>query len=424
MKIARLIIIIVSSTFTISVLYLNIRLSLYDYKSGHMTQDIIHQLNFLEHELKHHQLGERMQALFPEGLIFINALYGLAWSEIAFHDTNKKLKKKALKEALYAYQQINSPDARQLFDPELKPTNGIFYLGWNNYLLSKVLQIDTSFEGYKDYKIAYMDNCELIASALKQSKTPYLQSYQNQCWPADMCVAMASLSNYNRLYDERYNNIIAQWINDVKTITDPVTSLVPHSVDAINGHPVEGARGSSISLIIRLLSEVDTNFAKEQYKIYKQNFSSTTLGLPSILEYPRGLSGQGDIDSGPVILDVGFAGTIVSIGTYAVMSDYAKAEQQFQTVNTFGLGFKTKNKKKYLFGKIPIADAFIAWSRTALLQDQSKKYFSNILWPIKFHLLSVMAILIPWILLFRRKILHKSKMIYNYLNRIASNNID
>mgnify|MGYP007060707482 FL=1 len=143
-------------------------------------EDILLQLNFLEAELKTNDLGNRMQVIFPEGFVFSNVLYGLSWCEYGMSDTSESNKVRALNEALYAFNQINSENALSVFDPNMIPANGIFYLGWNNYLLSKILQLNSNFDGSEKLRSQFQFQCELIASSLLNSKTPFLQSYQNQ----------------------------------------------------------------------------------------------------------------------------------------------------------------------------------------------------------------------------------------------------
>lgn len=179
-------------------------------------------------------------------------------------------------------------------------------------------------------------------------------------WPADMTVAMASLSHKRLLGNQQYEGVVRDWINKLRLNLDPQTKLIPHQVDPRSGAIIEGARGSSISLMIRLLSEIDPVFAKEQYKHYQTHFVGTTLGLPSVTEYPNGHYGDGDIDSGPVVFGVGFAATIVSIGTHAALGNIRLADDQFNTINAFGFPFQSSNTKRYLLGQLPIADAFIA----------------------------------------------------------------
>lgn len=395
--------------FSILILWLNFKLHTENLSTDEKQKDILRQLNFIGSELKSNNLGNRMQELFPEGFVFTNALYGLAWCELANSDiaNDNNLKNNAINEALFAYNEINSDKAKSIFDKNLNPENGIFYIGWRNYLLSKILELDTTFVDSDNYKNIFTEQCDEISNALKQSSSPFLQSYDNQSWPADMFVAMASISNHDKTFKQKYENEKNEWIKNIKNKLDPKTKLLPHKVNSHTGETLEGARGSSISLIIRLLAEIDHEFANEQYQLYKLNFASTTFGLPSISEYPKGQTGDGDIDSGPVIFGVGFSGTIVSIGTFSILDDFDLAEQQYKTINAFGFSYKLEDEKKYVFGLMPLADAFIAWGRaTELNNNRLINHYSNT-WQIKFHLISSTILIILWVPFFHKKILSK-----------------
>jgi hypothetical protein len=403
--------------FSILIIWINLKLYDDNFNTQQKESDIILQLNFLNTELKNNDLGKRMQKLFPEGFVFTNVLYGLSWCELGISNPKKKTRERALSEALYSYNQINTTDTKSTFSSTVKPKNGIFYLGWNNYLLSKILVLDSNFENCETYKTIYKNQCELIVETLQNSNSPFLQSYENQSWPADMCVAMASVSNYEKIFNEKYKNTISDWVIKVKSKLDPKTKLIPHKVNSYNGETIEGARGCSISLILRLLSEIDLKFAREQYNVYQQNFVSTTFGLPSINEYPIGQSGFGDIDSGPVIFGVGFAGTIVSIGTFSVLGDNDLAENQYKTVNSFGMSYGSSNTKKYLFGQFPIADAFIAWSRSSGLYQTKNLNPSSNHWRFKFHLISIFTIAFFWFLFYSKTLYKKLKKMKNTSNQ-------
>lgn len=373
--------------------------------------DIKLQLNFLETELRQHMLAEKMQKMYPEGYVFINALYGLSWCELALSDPKKdsSLKRKALTEALYAYDNINSNKAQISFEPSLKPNNGIFYFGWKNYLLSKILTLDTTFANHKSYLDSCKHQCDIIQSILQNNKNPYLQSYSGQSWPADMFVAMASLSNCIKIFQSNYDAEIKEWILNVKDHLDSNTRLIPHSVDFKTGQSLQGARGSSMSLILRMLYEIDPKFALEQFNHFQTLFVTKTFGLPSIREYPVGQYGIGDVDSGPVIFGVGFSGTIVMIGTFALFENDNLARMQYKTINAFGFGNISAEEKKYIFGMLPIADAFIAWGRATELKFQDRFKKDTWRWTIKFHCISFFVISLLWIIYFRREIINKLK---------------
>ncbi len=402
----RFILLLIILLLSIPILWINIQLYSEKQSNAGKKADIQLQLNFLETELKHNNLGERMQQIFPEGLIFVNALYGLAWCELALYDTSDTaLKERAIQESLFAYNALNAEKARLNFPNDLTPSLGIFYNGWRNYLLSKILSVDTSFIHSEELIKTFKQQSDTIINALSQSESPFLESYHGASWPADMFVAMASISNHDKIFTPKYEPYIEKWLLDVRNSVDPTTNNIPHEVDSKTGKTIEGARGSSMGLILRMAGEIDQEFAQEQYMVMKDNFITKTVGLPSIREYPRGQEGPGDYDSGPVVFGIGFSATIVMIGTYALLGYDDLSSQQYTTINTFGIPIKSKIDKKYLFGKLPMADAFIAWGRATEL-NHSKDIISNktTFWRLPFQFISISILLVLWALFFRKQL--------------------
>lgn len=379
----------------IVIAWLNIRFynSYTNIKSG-KTQ-IIKQLNFLEFELKNNSLGDRMQQLYPEGKVFVNALYGLTWCELALQDSS--LKNKAIKEALFSYNQISDKATQLNFDKSLLPEHGVYYFGWKNYLLSKIFQLDTTFHGSDILISQFKYDCKQFIEQISIEERPYLESYIGLTWPADMVVSMVAVSNSNKLFSLGYEQIIKQWIEKTKLNLDPNTGLVPHCVDSKTNKMMEGARGSSSSLILRLLHEIDPSYSNELYPSYKNHLHSSFFGVPFIREYPKGQNGIGDIDSGPVIFGIGFAGTIVSIGSYSLHNDADLSRYQYNIIHTFGFTTETENSLRYLYGELPMADAFIAWSASSINSMRGlKKDTYN--YPMSFHCVSISLVVLIFIL--------------------------
>lgn len=393
------------ATITLIIFWINVKLYSENYTKPAVQKDIISQLNFLETELKTNNAGLKMQEIFPEGIVFINVLYGLSWAELANSDKkiDPKIKLKALNEAIYAYNQTDSDIVKSRFQKHLIPEYGVFYFGWKNYLLSKILQIDTTFENYLLYKREYVNNCIYLNDQIARFDTPYFESYSNQCWPADMFVAMASFANHDKIFKPKYAREINQWLAKVKGNLNIENQMIAHKVNTNFGGVLQKSRGSSLSLIIRMLSEIDKDFALQQYQLFERNFISSTFGLPSINEFPYGVVGNADIDSGPVILGVGFSATIVSIGTISIFDKNNLSDNLYKTINAFGFGNNYNNQKRYLFGKLPIADAFIAWGRaTNLINANSYKSDFNFYF-FKFHIISIFVIMVIWLLFLWKK---------------------
>jgi hypothetical protein len=357
----------------------------------------IKQLNYLGNEIHNNELGYRMQEIFPEGFVFTNVLYGLSCAEIAaktnFENEDQTYQ---LGEARFAFEEINSEYAKQNFIKSMSPEYGMYYIGWKNFLLGKIL----AAQKIKDSSevVLFKSYCNSISEAIKNNFYP--ASYPTSSWPADAAVGVASLKQHDLLFEPKYDSLIKDWVQKVKLNLDSISGLIPHEVDAANGEPIDVARGSSICLTLIFLSEIDSVFAKEQFDLFYEKFTITRFGLPFIREYPKGTRGHADIDSGPLILKVGFAGTIVATGTFMKFGEVETANRISACIESIGFPKTDGDQKKYLSGKLPIADAFIVWTRLQSYETIRNNYtFGSFL---MFHIYSFL-LLVFFIVLFYRK---------------------
>lgn len=316
----------------------------------------IKQLNYLQYELHSNNMDNKMQKLFPEGYVFCNVLYGLSWCELAENGSNSQIKKTAVREAIYALHKLELPAAVKAFNKDCSPEYGVFYQGWRNYLRAKILLLSK-----EDHNImgSFIKACSSIASAIDTIQTPFPESYKNASWPADVMPAIISLKIHDRLFNKQYTNTIQQWLKKVKQKQDPETGLIPHSSNSITGNMLIAPRGSSQSLMIRLLAEIDTTYAKQQYMIYKRLFLSNIGCISYVKEFHSNKNANGDVDSGPVLFGIGSAATITAIGTSSVCGDQIMSQKLKRSIDVTGIPFIFNNKRFYLMGTVPIADLFI-----------------------------------------------------------------
>jgi len=353
-------------------------------------QDVYYQLNFLKTALRN-GAGNDMQEVYPEGFIFINALYGLSWIDVISDlPRENELYQEGIKELSWVIKEVSSQQAKDIFHKELPLEYGAFYKGWVNYLIGKKLLIQKKEDINSEDSKIFKRNCHEISEALKSTNSPYLESYIGQKWPADGIIAVTSLKLYNQIYkSDKYEEQLKDWISNVKLKLDKKTGLIPHSVDAENDAIIEGARGSSQSLILNFIIE-NTTFSKQQFQSYKDHFLDWRMGMPGIREYPKGNWGRGDIDSGPVLLGIGGAASIVGQRTMAVYNDWGTYKGIRNCIETFGVGITSKKSKKYVFGQLPMADAFIAWSNSIEKSTIKGNDLRN--WRLKSQLLSLLLI--------------------------------
>ncbi len=326
--------------------------------------DVYAQLQFLKSE-SNHGAAERLQNDYPEGYVLFYAIYGLTWT--SFIDDMKPenaLYKEGITEIEKSLSAVKDSIALSRFQSYLPLEYGAFYRGWTNYLLGKYLALIPQEKRKKLDMLTFKQNCYDIACALEKNSHPFLETYSGSSWPADDVVAMASLKLHDKLYGSEYDVIIKKWLIDIQIHLDPDTKLIPHLFDGNNGKTLQGARGSSQTLMLPFLFELDTTLAKAHYEIYKSRFQFQNYGVCGIYEFPDGAHMEGDLDSGPVILGLGASATIASQRTFYVFGDRKQSKRFRNQHEMTGFPITINNKKRFLAGRMLMADVFIAWANS------------------------------------------------------------
>ncbi|MBK7974294.1 MAG: hypothetical protein IPK07_13790 [Deltaproteobacteria bacterium] len=328
--------------------------------------DLVPRLAFLEDELDQ-GAGERMQRLFPEGYVFMHALYGLAWANVAIAHgaAEPALRERGVAEARWAAERIDSDAGRASFDPSLDPPLGMFFTSWSSVVRAGVVLASSAGGVRLDDAAALAHACEAIEAALASRATPFPPSYPDRAWPADAFPGMVVLRACDERLEARHGATRAWWLRAVRARLDPETGLVPHSCSAASGAPGVQPRGGSSALMLRFWPELDAPLAAEQYALFRAAFVDTRLGLPAVLEYRRGVAGRGDVDSGPLLLGVSLPGSAVAIGAALRAGDSPLARALGVESEAFGLSLDVAGKKRQLLGLMPIGDAFVTWSWSA-----------------------------------------------------------
>ncbi|AFM03111.1 hypothetical protein Fleli_0647 [Bernardetia litoralis DSM 6794] len=387
-------------------------------ENGIYNEELYYQLQFLKEELHNKQAGKKMQSVFPEGFMFINSLYVLSWINFLEEiKPNSKLYKEGTKEINWTTKQIYSKEAKSIFDNSLPLEYGAFYSAWSNYTLGKkiLLEHKKGISSDSNQINLFKEKCNQISLATQNSVSPYLETYRNQTWAADMVVCIASLNLYKEIFENKqtidiknkiaeYDKITKKWIKKVKTRLDSITGLIPHSCEESQGFTDETARGSSQSLTLNFLPKIDSVFAKSQYKIYKELFVEEHFGLNGIREYPKNTEGDGDIDSGLIVLGIGGASSIVGQRAAAQNNDWLLYHELRNCIETFGATYTYKRKKKYIFGQLVMVDAFAVWSNSVEHSDSYDKMNKN--WRKKVHIFSILIIVVLFFLNYPKLISH------------------
>jgi hypothetical protein len=358
---------------------------------------LVQTLRFLRAEIRT-GAAEKMQGFYPEGYFFMHMMYGLSWCEVAGSLSKKDvLYQEAMLEIAAAESAVNSPKGKSVFTRDLPIPYGVFYKGWSTYLLGKKIGLTGGRHADSTDLDRFGWNCADIATQFLNDKPVFPESYPRQSWPCDAVVGMACLALYDKTLDTNlYAGIIASWMKRLRTKLDS-NGLVPHSVDYVSGNVWEAARGSSTSLMLNFWKEIDTAFAKEQFTLYKRHFLAYRFGLPGIREYPKGTSGNGDVDSGPVLLGIGGSASVVGLRTMALYGEKDIAVGLRNAFEVFGCSHSNGEEKYYLFGQLPMADAFIAWANSVACTKQ-KELKAEGFWKLRFQFYTGIVLVLIWFL--------------------------
>jgi hypothetical protein len=365
---------LVYGAILLTIIYLAIKFNytpkIASYEGQPLNKDAYALLQHLKFELQN-GAAEKMQIAYPEGFVFMQSLYALSWCNLLSQKDppSQTIIDEGLLELTKAASILQSDTAKFTFHEDMVPKYGAFYNGWVGYTLGKIVMVN------KKYKSSALENlfndytfyCKVISQSLRQSNTIFINSYQEDAWPCDVMVCIAALNNYAQVAnDTLYTTQVKAWIDSLRyNHLDSSTNLIPHKISPINGKIMEGPRGSSLSMMLLFLSEIDHEFALSQYNIFKKTFLDKRLWRYGFREYQKGTYGEGDIDSGPVIWDIGAAASVMGMHAAYAMDDKNLYHSLSGSIEAFGFSYTWDGKRKYLFGQLPIVDAFNAWVYSA-----------------------------------------------------------
>ncbi|RNL82441.1 hypothetical protein [Halostreptopolyspora alba] len=368
--------------------------------------DALPRLEFLRAELRD-GAGERMQRLFPEGYVFTHALYGLSWVNVGTLRPGER--DRALREARWALERLEAPAGTAPFPEEADPPYGVFHAGWTAWLRGRIVALAGGPENAAaEAEALRVDTVELRAAfdtALEEG-TPYLTAYPGQAWPVDSVVAVAALRQDDRLRGtDGHESTVRRWSRAVGDRLDPDTGLIPHSVDAATGEATEGARGSSQSLLLRFLAEIDPEWAARDYRAFRSRFGSDVGVVPGIREHPVGDDSPGDVDSGPLVLGLSASASAVTLGDAVLFADEPTAADLTGLAEAAGMAVELGGRRRYLGGALPVGDAFLVWSLTAggehAAVDPDPSGADPVWWRLPWHLATVVVLALLWFALAR-----------------------
>jgi hypothetical protein len=329
--------------------------------------------------------GEDMQELFPEGYFFTHVLTGLAAAQPAAPGDAD-----ALRVARTALDALGSPEGTAPFPATAEPAYGVFWSGWSLALAVEVARLS----GQPGDRADVARRAGEIRAALAADADGFLEAYPGQVWPCDTVVAVAALARSRAVVPvPGVDEVVEGWTPRTRAVRDPATGLLPHRLDA-GGSVLEGPRASSQALMMGFLPDIDPDAATTDHRRFVDAFVVREFGLVGVREYPVGTTGEGDVDSGPLIAGVSLSASAVALGAANRQGDAALAATLDAEAELFALPVPWFDGRRYVFGLLPVADAFLAWARAEPPAPAGPSGAPGWLWPVWLLLALVPAVLL------------------------------
>lgn len=152
-----------------------------------------------------------------------------------------------------------------------------------------------------DFKELLAERVAVIVAGLRAAPNLVLESYPNECWTFDHCVALAAIRLTDRLDGTDHSQLIDDWIAMAKQhLMNPASGLLVSSFTT-RRQVKDGPEGSTLWMVCHCLQILDRTFALDQYQRARRELGEITLGFGYAHEWPRTAAGWTDIDSGPII---------------------------------------------------------------------------------------------------------------------------
>ncbi|MDB2685645.1 hypothetical protein N9Y42_00340 [Mariniblastus sp.] len=352
----------------------------------------------------------RMQGLFPEGFFFCHALHGLTWVEAAQRDPS--LIAPAVENAKLAYANLESQEGKENFPSNLPPDHGAFYSAWKVHLLAGIVTLEAQNDSgdFANDLAELKKQCDAWKDLLDRSSEPFFESYHSSVWPCDTFPAIHAMKTCDRITgQDTYQSTIDQWLDDAKAMLDPTTGLIPHS-NLADGNQTGQGRATSQMIILRLLPDIDEEFARQQYTVFREQFLTSFAGIPCLFEYANGQgSSVGDVDTGPLIFGRSLSATVFMIGVAQIYEDQPVADAIATAGEAVGLPWTWSDEKRYVGGVLPIGDIMVAYSQNAKRwsdgdgQCPSRQSSLADGWRLKVHAYSIPLFLFAAFLFWRKR---------------------
>jgi hypothetical protein len=177
------------------------------------------------------------------------------------------------------------------------------------------------------------------------------QTYPGETYPPDLATVAATVALHDRATGRTGDPALERWLATYRAeAVDPATGMLVQRLSPESGRPADRPRGSGTAFASFFLVYADPILSADLYAALAIQAERHALGCSAVREYPRGVRGRGDIDSGPVVLGLGVSATGFALAGARAHGDEATYRGLLRTACLFGLPVPHRGGRWFLTG--------------------------------------------------------------------------
>jgi hypothetical protein len=236
---------------------------------------------------------------------------------------------------------------------ELGAGEGHGYLGYANLALSmlRLIDVDNPHAALSD------ELTEAMARRLAAAPHGLFETYPGEAYPPDMAMVAGSIALHDCAVGRAERSFMPAWRRSFERYIEPDSGLLYQAVNAASGQAIDAPRGSGTAVAAYALSFASAPLSRKLWSGLRPQLVEV-LGFGMMREYPRGRSGRGDIDSGPVLFGLGVSATGFALAAARLHADEPAFTQLYRTVDLFGVPLRDASGRHFMSGG-PLGNAIL-----------------------------------------------------------------
>jgi hypothetical protein len=238
------------------------------------------------------------------------------------------------------------------------------WLGYVALALSVHRQVDPEFP----FVTVHDNLIRALRNRIEANPTGLFETYPNETYPVDVSASVAAIKLHGSVTGQDVDSFVQNWF--ARFNKRYIDSSNGYLMQATNGFERGIPRGSGTSLAAYFIGFVDPVTAQKMFRALRTEGDRNLFGFSTIREFPKGVDGSGDIDSGPVIFGSSVSATGFTLGSARRFGDRKLFRRLNNTASLWGVPYSASVGRGHAIGG-PLGDAILLAMYTARLEPSA-----------------------------------------------------